>query len=58
VVSVPALPGRFTHGATIEECRERAVEAIEVPIADLRADGEPVPDQVGAPHLLAVTVAA
>jgi predicted RNase H-like HicB family nuclease len=57
-VVVPALPGCFTRGRTIEECRERAVEAIEVHIAGLRADGEPVPEEAGPPHLLAVTVAA
>ena len=57
-VVVPALPGCFTRGRTIEECRERAVEAIEVHIAGLRADGQPVPEEVGTPQLLAVTVAA
>jgi antitoxin HicB len=57
-VTVPALPGCFTRGSTIDECRERAVEAIEVHIAGLQADGEPVPNEVGAPQLLAVTVAA
>jgi predicted RNase H-like HicB family nuclease len=57
-VSVPALPGCFTRGATIEECQVRAVEAIEVHIAGLRADGQEVPEEVGAPRLLAVTVAA
>jgi predicted RNase H-like HicB family nuclease len=57
-VVVPALPGCFTRGRTIEECRERAVEAIEVHIAGLRADGEPVPEEVGTPQLLAVTIAA
>jgi antitoxin HicB len=36
MVSVPALPGCFTQGATLDECRERAVEAIEVYIAGLR----------------------
>jgi antitoxin HicB len=57
-VTVPALPGCFTRGSTIEQCRERAVEAIEVHIAGLQADGEPVPEEVGAAQLLAVTVAA
>jgi predicted RNase H-like HicB family nuclease len=57
-VSVPALPGCFTHGKTIEECKSRAVEAIEVHIAGLVADGEPVPEEVGTPQLLSVTVAA
>jgi predicted RNase H-like HicB family nuclease len=58
IVSVPALPGCFTHGKTIEECRERAIEAIEVHIAGLIADGETVPEEVGTPRLLSVTVAA
>jgi predicted RNase H-like HicB family nuclease len=57
-VAVPALPGCFTRGNTIDECRVRAIEAIGVHIAGLQADGEPVPEEVGAPQLLAVTVAA
>lgn len=57
-VTVPALPGCFTRGSTIEECRARAVEAIETHIAGLQADGEPVPEEVGEARLLAVTVAA
>jgi len=57
-VTVPTLPGCFTRGSTVEECRTRAVEAIEVHIAGLQADGEPVPEEVGEPQLLAVTVAA
>lgn len=57
-VTVPALPGCFTRGRTIEECQERAVEAIEVHIAGLLADGETVPEEVGSPQLLTVTVAA
>ena len=58
MVSVPALPGCFTQGATLEECRERAAEAIEVHIAGLEADGEPVPEECGMPQLLTVTIAA
>ncbi|MGD1035516.1 MAG: type II toxin-antitoxin system HicB family antitoxin [Candidatus Dormibacteria bacterium] len=58
MVSVPALPGCFTQGASLEECRERAAEAIAVHIAGLEADGEPIPDEVGVPQLLRVTVAA
>ena len=34
-VTVPALPGCFTRGGTIEDCEERAIEAIEVHIAGL-----------------------
>ncbi|MGH3827750.1 MAG: type II toxin-antitoxin system HicB family antitoxin [Pseudonocardiaceae bacterium] len=58
MVSVPALPGCFTQAATIEECRERAAEAIELHIAGLEADGEPVPEERGIPQLLTVTIAA
>lgn len=57
-VTVPALPGCFARGKTIDECRDRAVEAIEVHIAGLIADGEPVPAETGTPQLLEVTVAA
>jgi len=57
-VVVPALPGCFTRGSTLEECRERAVEAIGVHIAGLQADRQPVPEEIGVPQLLAVTVAA
>lgn len=55
---MPALTGCFTRGSTVEECRERAVEAIGVHIAGLQADGEPIPEEFGAPQLLEVTVAA
>jgi len=57
-VTVPALPGCFTRGSTVEECRVRAVEATEARIAGLQSDGQPVPEEVGEAHLLAVTVAA
>ena len=43
VVTVPALPGCVTQGDTVDEALERAREAIEVHIAGLLADGEPVP---------------
>lgn len=58
MVLVPALPGCFTQGATLDECRECAAEAVAVHIAGLEADGEPIPDEAGAPQLLTVTVAA
>jgi antitoxin HicB len=57
-VTVPALPGCFTQGRTLEECRARAAQAIEVHIAGLEAGGEVVPEEFGTPQLLAVTVAA
>ena len=58
VVSVPALPGCLTHGKSIEECKVRAAEAIEVHIAGPEADGEVVPEKFGTPQLLTVIVAA
>jgi predicted RNase H-like HicB family nuclease len=58
VVSVPTLPACFTQGATVEECRERAAEAIATHIAGLEADGEPVAEEFGPAQLLTITVAA
>ena len=43
-VSVPALPGCFTQGETVEEAIEMAKEAISVFIESLEEDGEPIPD--------------
>jgi antitoxin HicB len=43
-VSVPALPGCYTQGETLEEAIEMAKEAISLYIESLEADGEPVPD--------------
>ena len=43
-VDVPALPGCFTQGETIEECLERAREAIECHIEGLARIGKPIPD--------------
>ena len=57
-VSVPALPGCFTQGRTIEEAIERAAEAVSVHIAGLEADGEPVPEEREQPRIATVTVAA
>jgi len=42
-VTVPALPGCITQGETIEQCIERAQEAIAGYIESLRAEGEPIP---------------
>jgi len=57
-VSVPALPGCFTQGLTVEEAMKNAEEAISVHIAGLEADGEPVPEEHEPPRLVTVTVAA
>lgn len=44
-VTVPALPGRITQGETVEQCIERACEAIEGFIESLKADGEAFPEE-------------
>lgn len=43
-VSVPALPGCFTQGETVEEAMEMAKEAISLYVESLELDGELVPD--------------
>ncbi|HME71233.1 MAG TPA: type II toxin-antitoxin system HicB family antitoxin [Myxococcota bacterium] len=43
VVSVPALPGCFTQGETIEEARAMIVEAIEGYLETLTTHGEEIP---------------
>lgn len=43
-VEVPALPGCFTEGDTIDEALANAREAIESYIGSLVKDGEPIPE--------------
>ena len=43
LVSVPALPGCYTEGQTLEEARSMAQDAIQVYCASLRKHGEPIP---------------
>ncbi len=40
----PDLPGVGVAGATLEETRALAIEAIAQQVAALRRDGEPVPE--------------
>lgn len=49
-VTVPALPGVVTWGATIPEALKKAREAIHCHIAGFAQDGEPFP--VEAPNLV------
>ena len=46
-VIVPALPGCFTQGETLEEARAMAMDAIEAFVASLRKDGEDIPSETG-----------
>ncbi len=55
---MPALPGVVTQGETVEECQERAREAIALHIAGLLARSLPVPEECLQPQLTTVSVAA
>lgn len=44
-VEVPALPGCFTQGQTIEECIERSQEAIQGYLEAMVKVGEPIPEE-------------
>jgi antitoxin HicB len=47
VAVVPALPGCFSQGETVEEALANAREAIVLTIEDMRAHGERIPDPTG-----------
>ena len=49
IVMVPALPGCITQGETIEQCIQRAREAIAGYIESLKAGGEPTPGETAHP---------
>ena len=57
-VTVPALPGCVTQGETIEQCIERAREAIEGYIESLILDGLPIPEETERPQMITISVAA
>ncbi len=53
-VIVPSLPGCISEGDTEAEALANIKEAIDLYIEDMLADGEEVPDDVGAPIHVAV----
>ena len=57
-VTVPALPGCITQGGSIEQCIERAREAIAGYIKSLETAGEPVPVETERPQAITIDVAA
>ena len=57
-VTVPALPGCFTQGETMEEAIERAKEAIALHIEGLVAEVLPVPQEDEHPQAIVIRVAA
>jgi predicted RNase H-like HicB family nuclease len=42
-VSFPDFPGCVTAGSSLEEARAMAAEALQMHVAGMRTDGEPVP---------------
>lgn len=57
-MSVPALPGCFTQGETIEECIQRAKEAIALHVEGMIAAGEHVPEECEPTQAIQIKVAA
>jgi len=57
-VTVPALPGIGTQGATVQDAIAMAKDAIQCHIKGLAADGEPIPEEHQHPEMLTVSVAA
>lgn len=55
-VAVPALPGCYTQGDTLEEALDNARDAIRLYLEDVEANGEPVPVESAPPELVAVEV--
>ena len=44
VATVPAFPGCYSQGETVDEALDNAREAILLTIEDMRERGEPIPD--------------
>lgn len=55
-VTVPALPGCFTQGATVEQALERAREAILLHVEGFVERGERVPVEVVPPLLTVLEI--
>jgi predicted RNase H-like HicB family nuclease len=57
-VTVPALPGCFSQGDTLQEAIANAQEAIGLHLEGLIAKGEPIPEEKEHPQAIVVDVAA
>lgn len=55
-VTVPSLPGCITEGETREEALENARDAIRLYLADVEAEGLPLPEEPAKPELAVVEV--
>jgi len=51
---VPALPGCFTQGETVQEALENVREAIEGHVASLEELGQEVPEELAPPGVVTV----
>lgn len=47
IAIVPAFPGCYSQGETVEEALANAREAIALTIEDMQASGELIPDPTG-----------
>jgi predicted RNase H-like HicB family nuclease len=47
VAVVPAFPGCYSQGDTVQEALANARDAIALTVDDMRAHGEPIPDPSG-----------
>ena len=52
------VTGCITQGETIEQCIERAQEAIAGYIESLKAEGEPILEETERPQMITIDVAA
>lgn len=57
-VVVPALPGCFSQGKTIEDATLNIREAIALHIASLKNAGEPIPSETPEAYRTVVEIAA
>ena len=53
-VSVPALPGCFTQGDTLDEALANARDVIAFHLKCLAEEGKPIPEEPAAPRLVGV----
>ncbi|MFA4875230.1 MAG: type II toxin-antitoxin system HicB family antitoxin [bacterium] len=44
-VVVPALPGCFSQGKTVEEAKRNVEEAVSLHLAEMKRKGEPIPQE-------------
>lgn len=47
VAVVPAFPGCYSQGDTVEEALSNARDAIALTVEEMQANGEPIPDPSG-----------